>query len=180
MLKFFRASFGLISNPLARCHRQRGLLHSKADLTPALVGNAPGFGATGASAAAPVQAGSAPLHTFQNQFTRPPPTNALEDSLIAASSTPYKLDLFTPVVRKEPAAMATEKRQPGSKHLPDGAFQINDDRMAPGGSTSRSTPPQENGTGVKNGSGVRSELHFALSGASFLTILLIPLFRATG
>lgn len=65
----------------------RGLLHSKADLTPALVG---GHG--------PIKASSIPLREFHDQFVRPPATTALEDSLLAASSAPFKLDLLTPVV----------------------------------------------------------------------------------
>ncbi|GAX77423.1 hypothetical protein CEUSTIGMA_g4868.t1 [Chlamydomonas eustigma] len=74
---------------------QRGLLHPKADLTLALVGSD-----------APVNAGGAHIHTFKHQFTRPPPTTALEDSLLAASSAPYKLDLLTSVVPVDPAKAA--------------------------------------------------------------------------
>ena len=54
--------------------------------------------AGGASSKAPVQAGGAALHAFVSQFARPPPTSALEDSMLAAAGATYKLDLLTPVI----------------------------------------------------------------------------------
>ncbi|KAG1656325.1 hypothetical protein FOA52_006656 [Chlamydomonas sp. UWO 241] len=67
-----------------------GLLDGRANLTPALCG-------TGGDGA-PVQSGAAAMHAWQCQFDRPPPTTALEDSLLAAAGRPVKLDLLTPVV----------------------------------------------------------------------------------
>jgi len=62
----------------------RGLLPSKADLSPALMG------ANGA-----VRMGPAPLYPHENQFVRPQPTSALEDSMLATKC--FKMDLLTPV-----------------------------------------------------------------------------------
>ncbi len=64
----------------------RGLLHSKADLTPALFGEA-----------GPVRMGGAALHPTAAQWVRPPATSGLEDALLSAPA--FKLDLLSPVVK---------------------------------------------------------------------------------
>jgi hypothetical protein len=94
-----------------------GLLHAKSDLTPALVGDH-----------GPVRAGTMPLLRFQQQFSRPPPTTALEDSLLAAAQQPFKLDLLTPVV---PPAARQPQQQSSLKPL------------TVGGSPSKQNPQQQ-------------------------------------
>lgn len=102
----------LVPAALADRELHRGLLYlvanrllpQGADLTPALVG--------GGTRGAPLQAGGCELHEYERQFVRPPPTTALEDSLLAASGLSYKLDLLTPADPPSPAASSTLRLMP--------------------------------------------------------------------
>ena len=84
----------------------RGLLHAKADLTPALVGEA----------GAPMTAHPVAMHSHHEQFLRAAGTSALEDSLISACNNQFRMDLLTPVV-KPPSA--SRRSAPGPFKLMD-------------------------------------------------------------
>ncbi|KAL6746704.1 hypothetical protein V8C86DRAFT_1820156 [Haematococcus lacustris] len=87
----------------------RGMLHSTADLTPALCGEM-----------GPVRMASAMVHPHEQQFARPPATSALEDSMLAAQH--FRLDPLTPVApppapAAQQAALRLVNLQPASGQL---------------------------------------------------------------